>query len=94
MKSPVRITLIGDYDAAKPSHRATDAALRHAADALDLAVDAAWQPTPSLLTREGMAVLETADGLWASPGSPYESYAGALAGIRFARERGKPFIGT
>ena len=34
------------------------------------------------------------DALWCSPGSPYRSTAGAQAGIRHARERGVPFLGT
>ncbi len=94
MKSTVRIGMIGDHDTRKPSHAATDAALRHTADALDVELDVTWQPTPSLLTKKGLATLAAADGVWASPGSPYESYEGALAGIRAARERGRPFIGT
>jgi CTP synthase (UTP-ammonia lyase) len=34
------------------------------------------------------------DGLWCSPGSPYNSMAGALEAIRFAREHDVPFVGT
>lgn len=34
------------------------------------------------------------DGVWCAPGSPYRSFEGALAGIRYAREEGIPFIGT
>ncbi len=38
--------------------------------------------------------LTQVDALWCSPGSPYLSLDGALNGIRFARERGWPIIGT
>jgi CTP synthase (UTP-ammonia lyase) len=38
--------------------------------------------------------LERCDGLWSIPASPYRSTEGALAAIRFARERGIPFLGT
>ena len=33
-------------------------------------------------------------GLWAAPISPYTSKEGAQNSIRFARDRGYPFIGT
>jgi CTP synthase (UTP-ammonia lyase) len=42
----------------------------------------------------GTGALAAFDGLWAAPGSPYRSLEGALAGVRFARERGVPFFGT
>src|SRR6202030_1753392 len=38
--------------------------------------------------------LESFDGLWASPGSPYKSFDGMLKGIEFARRRDWPFLGT
>ena len=34
------------------------------------------------------------DGLWCVPASPYRSTEGALRAIRFAREQGRPFLGT
>lgn len=39
-------------------------------------------------------MLESFDGLWASPGSPYKSMEGMLQGIEFARRRDWPFLGT
>jgi CTP synthase (UTP-ammonia lyase) len=33
-------------------------------------------------------------GLFIAPASPYRSMAGALAAIRFARERGVPLVAT
>jgi CTP synthase (UTP-ammonia lyase) len=33
-------------------------------------------------------------GVWCVPASPYASADGALAAIRFARESGRPFLGT
>ena len=94
MLAAARIGIIGDFDPAKPSHRATHEALQHAAEALALRVETRWLPTPSLLGQEGEHVLGACHGLWASPGSPYASMEGALAGIRFARERQWPFVGT
>jgi CTP synthase (UTP-ammonia lyase) len=40
------------------------------------------------------AALEKFAGFWLVPGSPYRSMAGALAVVRFARERAIPFLGT
>jgi CTP synthase (UTP-ammonia lyase) len=94
MKSRVTIGVIGDYDGDKPSHVATNEALKHAAYALSISTDAVWQPTPSLLSDEGLASLAAADGVWCSPGSPYKNYEGALAGIRSTRECGAPFFAT
>lgn len=93
MTTTVRIGIIGDYRATNPTHLATDAALQHAAAHLGLGIAVEWLPTPQI-EREGDALLRPFDALWCSPGSPYRSMAGALHGIRFAREQGRPFIGT
>jgi CTP synthase (UTP-ammonia lyase) len=53
-------------------------------------IDVTWFPTTSI----GDATLAGFDGIWCAPGSPYQSLDGALRGIRYARERGVPFIGT
>jgi len=94
MNSRVTIGIIGEYDGGKPSHTATMAAIGHAADALAIGADIVWRSTTSLLEPDGLTALAKADGIWASPGSPYESFEGAIASIRFARERGYPFFAT
>lgn len=94
MTAPVRVGIIGDYNPASHTHHATEAALRHAADRLQCAIEVEWLPTPDLAHHDVDARLEPYDALWCAPGSPYQSMAGALCGIRFARERGRPFIGT
>src|SRR5205809_607084 len=38
--------------------------------------------------------LELFHGIWCVPGSPYRSMDGALRANRFARENGRPFLGT
>lgn len=93
MRMPLRIGIIGDYRPGFRPHQATDAALRHAAEALRLTIAVEWLPTPAL-TRDAELQLGTFDALWCAPGSPYQSMDGALHGIRFAREQGVPFIGT
>lgn len=90
----VHIGIIGDYNPASRYHRATEESLQHAAAALGYTLESTWLPTPSLDDASAAASLDGFDGLWCAPGSPYASMAGALAGIQFARERGKPFVGT
>jgi CTP synthase (UTP-ammonia lyase) len=90
----VRIGILGDFNPEFRSHHATNDALQHAAAKLHLAVESAWIPTPSLLEPNAEKILESYDGLWASPGSPYKSMDGMLKGIEFARRRDWPFLGT
>ena len=93
MASNLKIGVIGDFDPRSVSHAATNAALDHAAAALHVSVNVSWLPAPSLEDRPAPA-LEAFDALWCAPGSPYRSMDGALAGIRFARERRRPFFAT
>jgi CTP synthase (UTP-ammonia lyase) len=53
-------------------------------------VQAEWLATESALT----AQLDSYAGFWCVPASPYRSMEGALRVIRFAREQGRPFLGT
>ena len=94
MSTSLNIGIIGDYNPASRYHLATNESIRHAALALGLAVEITWLATPALEGAQASTMLEHFDGLWCSPGSPYESMQGALDGIRYARERGKPFVGT
>ena len=94
MTGPVRIGILGDFNPEFRSHHATNDALQHAAAGLDIVVESRWVPTPSVLAPQAQKSLESFDGLWASPGSPYQSMDGMLKGIRFARERNWPFLAT
>jgi CTP synthase (UTP-ammonia lyase) len=86
MSASPRIGVVGDYGETRETHRATNAELEAAG------VDFAWVPTVGIGDPAGS--LGGFDGLWISPGSPYESMDGALAAIRFAREEGVPLVGT
>jgi CTP synthase (UTP-ammonia lyase) len=94
MNQTIKVGIIGDFNPDLQFHTATNEALKHAATSLSLALDFQWVPTESLEDKSERKKLEQFDALWCSPGSPYKSMAGALQGIRFARERGRPFIGT
>jgi CTP synthase (UTP-ammonia lyase) len=94
MSEGIRIGIIGDFEPAYHSHFATNAAIYDAAAKLNIPVELRWLPTPSLTDANAQQILEAWDGLIASPGSPYKSFAGMLRGIRFAREQQWPFVGT
>jgi CTP synthase (UTP-ammonia lyase) len=82
------ICLIGDYDAEVTAHRAIPKSLALAAGGAD--VQAKWLDTEAALH----APLDSYAGFWCVPASPYRSLEGALRVIRFARELGRPFLGT
>ena len=94
MKAAVRIGILGDFNPEFRSHHATNNSLQHAAARLNIRIESLWVPTPSLLDPGARKRLESFDGLWASPGSPYASFDGMLRGIQIARECDWPFLGT
>ena len=51
-----------------------------------------WVHTSTIT--EAHAQFADFDGIWCVPASPYANMMGALAAIRYARERGRPFLGT
>ncbi|MFJ4346236.1 CTP synthase [Pseudomonas sp. NPDC089401] len=89
--SKLRVGLIGDRDTtAVTAHRAIEAALPLAFDALGIEAEYHWLPTQALAEKR----LSDFDGLWCVPGSPYTDTNAVLAAIRFAREQAIPFLGT
>ena len=88
----VRLAMVGDRDPERRSHRATEAAVAHAAAAVGAGVELRWFATEGLA---GQALAGWgADGVFVAPGSPYASMGGALDAIRHAREVGLPLLGT
>jgi CTP synthase (UTP-ammonia lyase) len=83
--------LIGDRDDGVTAHRAIPLALQQAAADLHVALHVEWVPTEQIGTEARVARY---DGFWCVPASPYRSMDGALGAIRYARERGRPFLGT
>ena len=92
MSDAVRIGILGDFNADFRSHRATNDALQHAARKLNTKVESEWLPTTSLTAPTAEKRLESFDGLWGAPGSPFKSFDGMLKGIEFARRRDWPFF--
>src|SRR5436189_20018 len=90
----VRIGILGDFQPKAPNLPAIEKSLQHASAKLQIAVEGKWIPTPSILESNAQKMLESFDGIWAAPGSPYKSFEGMLKGIEFARRRNWPFLGT
>ena len=84
------IALIGDYNAQVIAHQAIPKALDLAATALGVACEYEWVDTDAV----SQLSLNEFDGFWCVPASPYKDMQGALDAIRYARESGKPFLGT
>jgi CTP synthase (UTP-ammonia lyase) len=90
----IRIGILGDFDPKAPNLPAVAMSLQHAASKLGVTVDSEWVATPSVLEPTALKRLESFEGIWAAPGSPYRSMEGMLKGIAFARTRDWPFLGT
>jgi len=90
----VRIGILGDLEPGSRGYNAINDALQHAAAKLKIKLDSQWIATPSVLAPDAKKLLESFDGIWATPGSPYKSFDGMLKGIEFARRRDWPFLGT
>lgn len=86
------IALVGDYSAEKIAHRAIPLAIDLAGQALGLQFTAQWVPTASL--HLGRPELTDCAGIWVVPGSPYADMEAVLEVIRWAREGGRPLLGT
>ncbi|MEP6991874.1 MAG: CTP synthase [bacterium] len=91
MKAPVRIALIGEYDASVRAHQAIPPALELSAAAAGVLVAYEWLSTDSIRDSSPLHVF---DGIWCVPATPYRSTDGALRAIRFARESPRPYLGT
>ena len=82
------IAVVGDFDPANHTHRATNEGLGHAGLALE------WVRTTEVEPDRPEARLGRYAGIFIAPSSPYRSMDGALAAIRLARECGVPLVGT
>lgn len=87
-----RIALVGDYDPEITAHRAIPAALLLATARIGEDVQWDWIATASIQSAQSR--FESYAAIWCVPGSPYRNTPGALAAIKYARETGRPFLGT
>lgn len=88
----IKIGLIGDYSPEVTAHVAIPKALGLAAKEIKCGINAIWLGTEDIA--ENIGELSEFDALWCVPASPYKNMDGALAAIRYARERKIPYLGT
>lgn len=79
------IALLGD-ERGHTSHRELNALVSQLKD--QLGVGATWVPTDADFE------ISEYDGVWLTPGSPYESDDSVYAALQAVRKRGIPFLGT
>jgi CTP synthase (UTP-ammonia lyase) len=82
------VGIVGDFNPQNPTHQATNEGLAHARLRFE------WVSTEKVVPARASERLGAYAGLLIAPASPYVSMDGALAAIRFARERGVPLVGT
>lgn len=90
--TPPLIALVGDFNSDVPAHRAIPKALEMAATSSRQPVEWRWVRTSEI--RRAPNDLSGAAAVWAVPASPYANMVGVLDAIRWARETGRPFLGT
>jgi CTP synthase (UTP-ammonia lyase) len=81
------VGVVGDFNPQNVTHRLTNDALGH------LRLTFEWVSTDQVPEQPEGRLSDYA-GLWIAPASPYRNMDGALAAIRYARERGVPLVGT
>jgi CTP synthase (UTP-ammonia lyase) len=89
---PIDHRVGGRLFAGVPAHVAIPKALELARATGGRDFEWRWFETASLGACAG-EVAECA-GVWVAPGSPYANMDGVLEVIRWAREKGRPFLGT
>jgi CTP synthase (UTP-ammonia lyase) len=94
MKRALHIGIVADYDQRNKYHVATERSVMHAAENLGIQAEPHWIDTDKLDDPAAETLLDECDAIWCGTSSPYRSMQGALRAIRFARERGRPFVGT
>lgn len=85
-----RIAVVGDFNEQVTAHVAINASLDALKQTPDDDLDYEWVATPDAEQVDFTAY----DGIWCTPASPYESEAGALRAIHYARTTGTPFFGS
>lgn len=84
------IALLGEYTPTFPPHTATDAAIKHSQNLLNVDITTHWISTEDIDPK----LFENYAGIWIAPGSPYKNMEKTLWAIRYARENNIPCFGT
>jgi len=92
-QTPVTIGIVGKYVDLPDAYLSVVEALRHGAAANDLALDLRWIPSDELTGMLASSYLEELDGIVVPGGFGSRGVEGKIAAIRYARERGVPYLG-
>jgi CTP synthase len=90
---PVRIAMVGKYVHLTDSYKSLNEALFHAAVGNDLALDLDFVDSETLDEGSVAERLATADAVLVPGGFGLRGAEGKIAAVRYARERGVPFLG-
>jgi len=85
-----RLALVGDRSANVRAHARIPVLIEALLQRESIALDPYWIATQDAADID----LTGFDAIWVVPGSPYDSFEGALAAARAARENGIPYLGT
>jgi CTP synthase len=88
----VRVALVGKYVELKDAYISIVESLNHGGVFHDAKVDIDRIDSESI-ERDGVGLLQRADGILVAPGFGARGVHGKLAAIRYARENGVPFLG-
>lgn len=86
----IRVALIGDFSDSVTAHRAINASFSKAENEVETKISGIWMATEQV----DLYHLKKCNAVWCIPASPYKNTDNALTAIRYARETGKPFLGT
>lgn len=89
----VTVGIVGKYVELPDAYLSVAEALRHGAAAHGLRLDLRWIPSDELTGLLAESYLEDLDGLVVPGGFGYRGVEGKIQAIRYAREKGIPFLG-
>jgi CTP synthase len=91
--APVRIAVVGKYVNLRDAYLSVIEALKHGGFHHGARIDIAWVASDDLAGDGAARVLEGVDGILVPGGFGVRGVEGKVEAIRFARERGVPFLG-
>ena len=89
----MKIAIVGEYNKEFRPHVATNEAIEHSRKFVNKDFVAKWVST-KYVEQEFEQVINSYNGFWIAPGSPYQSMQGAIDLIKHTRENKIPTIGT
>ena len=92
-REPVRVAVVGKYVNLRDAYLSVLEALKHGGFHHGVRVDVAWVASDDLTGDGAEEVLRGADGILVPGGFGVRGVEGKVEAIRYARERGVPFLG-